>query len=58
MILIWKKILLLFVYLGNEPSSSSNLDLTIKRVKIKYNNVSMNKLINLRLELVYLILYV
>lgn len=58
MILIWEKILLLFVYLGNEPSSSSNLDLTIKRVKIKYNNVSMNKLINLRLELVYLILYV
>jgi len=50
--------LLLFVYLGNKPSSSSNLDLTIKRVKIKYNNVSMNKLINLRLELVYLILYV
>ena len=58
MILIWEKILLLFVYLGNEPSSSSNLDLTIKRVKIKYNNVSMNKLINLRLELVSLILYV
>ena len=37
----------MFVYLTNEPNSSSNFDSTIKRVKLKHNNIFMNILVTL-----------
>lgn len=46
-----KKKLSIFVYLTNEPSSSLSLGSTIKKVKLKHNNVLLNKLRNTRLYL-------
>ena len=39
------------MYLANEPSTSLGLNSTIKRTKLKHNNVFMNKLMNVRLNL-------
>jgi len=48
----------MFVYLTNEPTSSSNFDSTIKQVKLKYNNIFMNILITLKPNLnIYIYIY-
>ena len=44
---IWKK----FVYLVNEPSWTIILDLTVKQIKLKYNNVFLNKIISIKFNL-------
>lgn len=52
----WEK-LVMFIYLINKPCSSQMLDLT-KHAELKENNVLMNKLVNMRLNLSNIILYV
>jgi len=39
------------IYLANESNTSLILDLIIKQVKLKYNKLFINKLINTRLNL-------
>jgi hypothetical protein len=39
--------LFIFVYLTNEPSLSPSLGLNIKRDKLKYNNLFINKLVSI-----------
>jgi hypothetical protein len=41
----------MFVYLANKPNLSPNLDLIIKRAKLKHNNVFVTKLMSLKLTL-------
>lgn len=41
----------MLVYLANESNSSPNLDSIIKRDKLKYKNVLVNKLTSMRLNL-------
>ena len=43
--------LFIFIYLANEPNSSSSLYSSTKQVKLKHNNASMNKLVSIRLDL-------
>ena len=45
---IWKK----FVYLVNEPSWTVILNLTIKQITPKYNNVFLNKIISMKFNLI------
>ena len=42
-----KKKMFKIIYLENESNTSLTLDLTIKQAKFKYNNLFMNKLINM-----------
>ena len=46
-----EKNLFIFSFLANNPSSSPSLDLVIKQNKLKYNNVSVNKLVNIKHDL-------
>lgn len=41
----------MFVYLSNEPNSSSSLGLISERVKFKDNNVFVNKIAGMTLDL-------
>ena len=41
----------MFVYLANELSSNPSLSSYTKGAEIKYNNVLVNKLVNMRLDL-------
>lgn len=41
----------MFVYLSNEPNSSSSLGPISERVKFKDNNVFVNKIAGMRLDL-------
>ena len=53
-----KKKLFKIIYLENESNTSLTLDLTIKQAKFKYNNLFMNKLINMRPNLsIYIYIY-
>ena len=53
-----KSCLIIFVYLANELNSSLSLHSTIKKAKLKHNNVLVNKLVNMRLDLsIYDIIY-
>ena len=47
------------IYLAIESNTSLTLDLTIKQAKFKYNNLFMNKLINMRPNLsIYIYIYI
>jgi len=46
-----KKNLFIFNFLANKPSSSPSLDSVIKQNKLKYNNVFVNKLVNIKHDL-------
>ena len=48
-----KKKLFIFVCLATNSSSSLSLNSIIKRVKLKYNNLFVNKLVNLRIRFNY-----
>ena len=41
------KSLFVFVYLANKLSSSISLGSPVKKAKLKYNNVFLNKLVNM-----------
>ena len=51
LLLSLRKKLFKIIYLAIESNTSLTLDLTIKQAKFKYNNLFMNKLINMRLNL-------
>ena len=44
----WRKNLFIFFGLVNESNLGPTLGLIIKQVKLKYNNMFMNKLVNTR----------
>ena len=44
----WRKNLFIFFRLINESNLGPTLGLIIKQVKLKYNNMFMNKLVNTR----------
>ena len=44
----WRKNLFIFFCLVNESNLGPTLGLIIKQVKLKYNNMFMNKLVNTR----------
>ena len=44
----WRKNLFIFFCLVNESNVGPTLGLIIKQVKLKYNNMFMNKLVNMR----------
>lgn len=46
------KNLFMFAYLTNQPSLIIDLDLTMKQVKLKYNNLFVNKFISMMLDLI------
>ena len=57
------KTLFIFVYLVNELISKSSLNLIIKRVKLKHNNVFVNTLMSIEHDLhiyiyIYIVLYI
>ena len=47
----------MFVYIANESSSSSGLSSISKRVKLKHNNVFVNKLVNNMARYIYIYIY-
>ena len=47
LLLSLRKKLFKIIYLAIESNTSLTLDLTIKQAKFKYNNLFMNKLINM-----------
>ena len=49
-----RKKLFMFVCLVNKPSSNPTLGLIIKPTKLKYNNVLVNKLINMKAWINYI----
>ena len=49
-----RKSLFMFIYLLNKPSGSPTLDLIIKQVKLKHNNMFINKLINIMTQINYI----
>ena len=59
LLLSLRKKLFKIIYLAIESNTSLTLDLTIKQAKFKYNNLFMNKLINMRLNLsIYIYIYI
>ena len=60
LLLSLRKKLFKIIYLAIESNTSLTLDLTIKQAKFKYNNLFMNKLINMRpnLSIYIYILYI
>jgi hypothetical protein len=46
----------MFIYIANESSSSSGLSSISKRVKLKHNNVFVNKLVNNVAQYIYIYL--
>ena len=59
LLLSLRKKLFKIIYLAIESNTSLTLDLTIKQAKFKYNNLFMNKLINMRPNLsIYIYIYI